>query len=301
MPTRLANLKPGELSVVPRGANEQIFLVTKEANMADPTPTALEKALKDAGLEGKIEGKVAKALEPVLKEVSDKGKQALQAALKILMSVKDELPPELMKALMAEAGMGNAPAPPAPAPVEQSADTPIMKEDGTWDYSRVAPGNVGIWKEKIASDAKLAKVEKQLADERDVRVTKEFNEKAAGYKNLGVKSEELGQVMKDLSEKAPKTFALFEPILKGLDEKIAKGALFGEVGTTGGGGAGSGAEARPGQTEAEAKIEMIAKGMVEKSTDGKLTREQAITKAWQQNPALYSNHRSEVEARKRRA
>lgn len=297
MARKLSNLRPSEVSLVPRGANEQEFLIVK----GDDGMSALLKAVKDAGLSGKLAPKVTRALEQVQKETTERGQEALRAALEILMSVKEELPAELLRALMAEAGLGN------PEPVEQEdpkeeEEAPIQKEDGSWDFSKVPAAAVRVWKEKIASDARLAKIEKQLADERDVRITKEFIEKAAEFKHLGVKTEDLGLVLKELSEKAPGAAALMEPILKSLDQKIAAGGIYSEIGTSRSGSTGAPVarnDSFNAPTEAEGKINQIAKGLVEKDGTGKVTQLQAIAKAWRDNPTLYREHRNEIDARKR--
>lgn len=299
MASLLTGLKAIEVSLVPQGANKQEFLIVKEdEGMAEPT--AFEKALKDAGLDAALTDKVLKSLEPMMKGLSDKGKNAVQAALKILTAVKDEVPEDLIRQLMAVAGMGNPTPPPAPAvpaaPVAMGA--PIMKEDGSYDFSgvpeAVRPVVEAVYKEKATTDRQLAKVQKELDDARDARVTKEFQEKAAGFKHLGVKTEDLASVMKEINTKAPEAFGKLEPILKALDEKVAKSGLLGEVGSNAGG---QSVTPVAGQTEAEAKIEAIAKGYVEK--DGKLTKSAAIAKAWNDNPALYAQHRTESDARKR--
>lgn len=280
MPTRLANLKPGEVSFVPRGANEQEFLITKEdGSVSNP---ALEKVLKEAGVtDAAVIAKCVTGLVPVLKAESDTA--AKEAAVKAKADAEAE-----MQAKLDEQKKKDNPF----------ADGPVQKEDGSWDFAKVPAGSVSIWKEKIASDLRVAKVEKELADERNLRVTKEFHDKAGQFKHLGVKTEDLGLVMKSLSEKAPEAFKVFEPILKAMDEKIAKSGFFAESGTSTPGGAPA---ARPGQTEAEAAIETIAKGIVEKDGTGKLTREQAVAKAWQQNPKLYDQHRVETDRRKKSA
>lgn len=273
--TRLSNLKPSEVSIVKRGANEQEFLIVKEDDTMDPT--ALEKVLKENGLEAAVVTKVAKALEPVFKTATE------EAAMKAKADAEKDFSAKL------EAEKKKTPA----------DDQPVSKEDGTYDYSKVPAGMVTIWKEKHASDARAAKVEKQLADERDVRITKEFALEAAGYKHLGVKTEDLATVLKEVAVKAPEAAKLLTPIFKGLDEKIAKGGLFTEHGTSTSGGSGAMPNMPAGSTEAEAKIETIAKGLVEK--DGKLTKEQAIAKAWSDNRELYNQHLSETDARKKRA
>lgn len=269
--TRLSNLKPSEVSIVKRGANEQEFLIVKEDDKMDPT--AVEKVLKENGLEAAAVTKVAKALEPVIKNASE------EAAKKAKADAEKEFDAKFLEEQKKKK--------------DPDDESPVAKEDGSYDYSKVPTNMVSIWKEKHASDARAAKVEKQLAEERDARITKEFQAEAAGFKHLGAKTEDLATVLKEVSTKAPEAAKLLTPILKGLDEKIAKGGLFGEIGTSTPGGPAP----RAGETEAEAKVAQIAKSLVEK--DGKLTPQQAVAKAWEQNPELYNAHRAEVDARRR--
>lgn len=275
MATRLSDLKVAEVSIVPRGANKQTFLVVKEDVGMDK---ALEKVLKDAGLDAATIEKLGKGLTPVLKEATEKA--AADAKAEAEKKAKEEA-----EAKAKESGVAK--------------QVPVQKADGTWDFSGIPeaarPSVEAVWKEKIDNDAKIAKMSKDLAGERDARVTKEFNEKAATFKHVG--GEKLGSVLKEVSEKAGEAvFKDLETILKAADEKLAKGNLFTEIGTTGTGGS---AVAKAGQTEAEAKIEVIAKGMVEK--DGSMSFVAAKAKAWQANPELYTAHRAETDAQKKRA
>lgn len=298
MASKLSNLKVVEVSVVPQGANKQEFLILKEDVLM--AGEALEKALKEAGLDGKLPDAIAKALEgDVYKGMSEKAVMAIKTAGRMLAAAKEDLPADCMQKVMAEAGMGYpAPvaAPAAPAPVAAPAapvipGVPTKKEDGSWDYSSVPeavrPMVQALWKDNQDKEDRIAKAEAEVLKERDARLTKEFKEEASVYKNLGVSADDLGKVLKDLSEKAPEAAKLVRPMLKGIDERLSKSGLTTEVGATGGGAP----VAVPGQTEAEGKIEQIAKGMVEK--DGKMNLGQARAAAWQKNPELYTQHEAE--------
>lgn len=308
--------------------------------MSKPNQTTIEALLKKEGVWAELPEVVQKALEPIMKAegMSDKGKTALVTAMKVLHAAKSEIPEETMKAIMGAAGYGSddegeedageegddagtadtagaddAAAAAAAAAADgkekekKEADgygMPAMKEDGSLDLDgvpeKVRPVLQALWKEKQEKDVSLAKVQKQLDTERDQRVTKEFCDRAAVLKHVGMKSDELGPVLKEISEKAPAAFKKLEPLLKSLDEKVRKSALFTEIGSSASkdasGGSGGGDD-NSGQTEAEVVIANIAKSKVAK--DDTLTQSQAVAKAWGENPALYTQHVQEKKQRLR--
>lgn len=276
MATRLSELKAAEVSIVPRGANKQTFLIVKEDVGMDK---ALEKVLKDAGLDAATIEKVGKGLVPVFKEATEKA--AADAKAEAEAKAKEEAEKKDKESAV-------------------SKQVPVQKADGTWDFSHIPeaarPSVEAVWKEKIAKDAELADIRKSLKEERDARVNKEFVEKAGAYKHLGIAADKLGPVLKSLSESAPEAFKELETVLKGADERLGKGGLFTEVGSNSPGGT---SVAKGDQTEAEAKAEAIAKGLVEK--DGTMSLLQAKQKVWKMHPELYSQHRQEMDARRKRA
>lgn len=297
--------KEGVLGELPEAVKKALDAVLKADGMSEKGKAAVGTAMKVLyAAKGEIPEDTMKALmtaagygedEPDSEEAAD---------------------PDATDPVAPGAGGGTAPAKPTkeetPSPAAPAAPTdakkddptckdgamPMMKEDGSLNLDGVpeaarAPLQA-LWKEKAASDARVAKAEADVKVERDLRITKEFCDKAAVLKHVGMKPDELGPVLKEISEKAPAAFKKLEPLLKSLDERVAKGALFGEIGTTaspthGAGGAG---------TEAESAIEKIAKSIVAKDEKG-LTHSQSIAKAWSDNPALYTQHREEVAARRR--
>lgn len=110
-------------------------------------------------------------------------------------------------------------------------------------------------------------LEKQLKEERDVRVLKGFEEKAKGFTHLSANSSELAQIMKTMAESDPKQYEKIEAVLTAANEQIrvAKtmpGGLLGEIGSrTQGSGSGP-----------DNKLDALVDSHVAKST-GK-TREQ---------------------------
>ncbi len=128
--------------------------------------------------------------------------------------------------------------------------------------------------------------EEALRKERDERLTKEFVAKAAGFKNLPVKPEEFGPVMKSLAEKDPENYAKVEAALKAADEAAGKAGLLGEIGSS----------AAPAGGTAMAKLEGAAQEL--RKSDPNLSKEQAVAKALEQHPELYEDYIREFSERK---
>lgn len=129
---------------------------------------------------------------------------------------------------------------------------------------------------KIAKDA-LAKA----AELEDKMQTAEFIKKAATMPALG-KPEDVGAILKEISQKAPDAFAKLDPILKALDERVKQGDLFAEIGKSSSG---------PAAGSAEDKLNGIAKSYVEKGMKGGFP--EAFTKACRENEDLYNQYTAE--------
>jgi len=286
---RLKDLDAVEVSLVPRGANKKKFLIFKE----DDSP--MEEILK-AVLETELDDE--QRVEEVLKaaKLSDKGRNAVKGALRLLNAYKDELPKDIMKTLAELAGYGY------PAPTEKAKDkkdeeedkkkkygypAPTKKEDGSWDFSgipeEVRPAVEALWKEQQEAVKKAEELEKVLKEERDKQLRKEFIQKAADeFANLPTKPEEFGLVLKGLAEKAPEEYSRLEGVLKAANEAIEKGALYAEIGRSG----------TPAGDSAVAKVEAMAAGLVQK--DANLSRVDALAKVLAENPQLYEQYRKET-------
>lgn len=148
-------------------------------------------------------------------------------------------------------------------------------EDGV-DKSRVSKGLDSFSPEqrqelepvfKFVKDLvkKNGDLEGQLKEERDIRKSKEFKEKASGFKHLGVKTDELSEVLKSLSEGDEEVAKKVESILKAADKQVGDGNLYGEIGSrlsrTGGG-----------ESDAEARIDAVVEKIVQKG-DGSKTED----------------------------
>lgn len=188
-----------------------------------------------------------------------------------------------------------------------TATVPVKKEDGTWDLSVVPEDQHEFMKEilekadrteaaeaekvaleKAATDAKASeddalKVAKEARDlaqsEKDKRETAEFVAKA---EELG-EPDEFGPVLKSIANAVDgDTFGKLEAVLKANHERAVAAGFYKEIGRAGTGGGEQGAKAQLDEKAAEIR-----------KSDTSLTAEQAIVKAYEDNPELYSQLRQE--------
>ena len=163
---------------------------------------------------------------------------------------------------------------------EKKAREAIQKRLDEAEAARVAL-------EKQVAEEKAAKdeINKRLDEERNKRILKEFMEKAGSIPSLG-KPEEVAPILKDLSEKAPQSYALLEPILKAMDARIQEGSIFDELGR-------SGTSSVAGS--AEEKLKAIAKSILDKGEAADMAT--AYTKACADNEDLYEDYVAEKRRR----
>jgi len=312
MPNQLLDLKVGEVSLVPKGANRKRFLILKheEEPMAD---NELLQAILDAELQDE------ERINEVLKAqgLSEKATNAVKGALRILNAFKDELPKDILNTLASLAGYGYAPAPTEKAKAKEEEDeeygdygekakkkargkqeeetekagkkypAPVKKADGTFDLSAVPdelrPTLEVIFKEHEQAVRKAQELEAVLKAEQDRRKTLEFVERAKQYTHLPINPEEFGPVLKQISESAPEAFQKLEQVLKAADENLRVAGSFKPVGrdSTGTGG-----------NTAWDQICALASQLVEKA-EHKLSFEAAVDKVLQSRPDLYRRYLDE--------
>lgn len=175
---------------------------------------------------------------------------------------------------------------------------PVKKEDGTWDLSGVPdesrPAFDAFLKEQ---DAELERIRKERDDERsdlekkadealqiakaeqDKRETAEFIAKA---EELG-QDVEFGPVLKAISAAVESdTFEKLEAVLKAAHEQAKAAGLYKEIGRSGGAG-----------TAGSAEAELTAKADEIRKADTSLSAEQALEKAYTDNPELFARMREE--------
>lgn len=136
-----------------------------------------------------------------------------------------------------------------------------------------------IEKAEAASKAAEERVEKM---EREARVAKARVDAAATMKRLG-DPEQVADLLVQVEDALPEVAKTLRSIFTAADERIAKGALFAEVGRTA-------ADPASAQGRLDAKADEFQKA------DPDLTRPQAITKAMEADPSLYEEVQAEQSA-----
>jgi hypothetical protein len=123
----LHDLKVEEVSLVPRGANRKRFLLLKSALGGDSA--MYDETLLDRVLSTDLENE--SEIEETLKAqgLSDKARNAVKGALRLLNAYRDELPPDIINTLASLAGYGYQP-PPLPASDEVKAARSQPKQYG---------------------------------------------------------------------------------------------------------------------------------------------------------------------------
>lgn len=108
--------------------------------------------------------------------------------------------------------------------------------------------------------------------ERDQRLTREFVAKAAALPMISTNKDDLGGLLKALTEKAPEEAARVEELLRSANDALSKSDIFSEFGKAG---------EMPLGGEVEARVEALVKA------DPNMTREQALVRVYESDPKLY--------------
>lgn len=135
--------------------------------------------------------------------------------------------------------------------------------------------------EKSASPEMKAALERMEALEKSFAM-KEYTEIAKKYAPLGEKEDELAQRLYDMKKSNPANYDAYIAVLDKSLGMVEKSGLFAEVGKSYSGSATGGALAK-----VEAKANEIQK------SDPTMTREEAVAKAWTDNPDLIREYEAE--------
>ena len=108
---------------------------------------------------------------------------------------------------------------------------------------------------------------------------KEIQDVAKKYEIIGKKADELAPVLKSLKAAGGTAYNDMIAVLDQTVEMVEKSGVFAEIGKAG---------HSAGENSAEAKIDGIAKGMMEK--DAALSYNQAVAKAWEEHPELLAEY-----------
>lgn len=182
-----------------------------------------------------------------------------------------------------DSGSGNtatAPAEQAPAPAEQTVtksapekpqETPAEQEDG---QDNIYKGLHSAVKAELESLKKF----------REDAEARELTEVAKRYEIIGKTEAELVPLFKSLRAAGGTAYNDMIAVLDQAVATVEKSGAFSEIGKSGHGSGAVGA--------AEAKVEAIAKGYMEK--DSSLDYASAMAKAWEDNPELMAEYEAEA-------
>lgn len=282
---KMRKFKPIEVSFVPTGAvKEKKFLVIKSED-GGSMALATEEIVKTI-MEGDLEN--GEKLEQIAKEhqLTEDQLGASKAVLRLMGALEDKIPEAIKGELVKLAGY-------APAAIKKEETT-----EGNEDMSDKTPEqkaseerlekilkeNEELSKAKADAEAKASALQAQIDAEKEVQVQKEFVEKAGQFKNLGIKAEEFGPVMKQLSGASPEAYEKLVAVLKAADEQVSKSGVFNEIGSS---NAGAGSTTM-------AQIEAMANGFIQKS-EKKMSKQAAMAAVLntKEGRELYAKYESE--------
>ena len=288
MPKQLTDLDVFEVSTVDRGANRKKFIILKNL---EGLKVPNEKEILEKILETKLDVKDEKKIDEFLakQEIDEETKRAVKAALRVLESIKEKVPADVMSKLTAMLGMSadnpsdeENKSTEEDEKKEEAIKGEIKKSDiDTKGMSDVQKKNLdALFKSSDADKERLEKVEKSLGEERVIRRKKEFLEKALELKHVPGNPEDLSSIMMEIEDKSPKLFEKVHSLLKTADKAIKEGNIFSVNGGDG-----------DAPSDAMDEIKKIAKEL--RKSDSNLSEAQAITKAVEQNSELYAKHKKE--------
>jgi hypothetical protein len=123
------------------------------------------------------------------------------------------------------------------------------------------------------ANERAEEAEKIAKSERTQRLTREFVEKASQLPMIAENPQDLGALMMELNALDPAVGEKVEKLFKAANEGLRQGNVFGEIGRHGG------------STTSSPAVEAIAEGI--RKDNPEMTPEQAVAKAYEDNPELY--------------
>lgn len=155
-----------------------------------------------------------------------------------------------------------------------TAAQPVEKSDDTEDIFKGLDPRVREVIEKAQKDATDTRAE--LAKRDDERISKEFIEKAATFKNLPINAADFGLVLKSIGTLDPTVLAEIERVLRAADAGEKTSEVFKQAGSD--------------QSGTATPIEQVnAKAQELMKSDSTLTVEAARTQVYRSNPSLYDS------------
>ena len=262
-------------------SDEEVDKVLKEIGMKFPHAEG-EQAEKAEGeqaekAEGEEKPESDAAVPGVHKEAEEGKDEELKKLFAIPETVKEEHAVEALK-VAKEAMSGHL----EKLGYRQAPDAqPAMKakEEEGKDEKEVEK----IFKAHKDLVKKNADLEAKIKDMEKAEVQKELVQKAASFKNISLKQEDVIEVLSSAKELGEKHYEKVCKQYEAMDAQIAKGGLFSTLGTT---------ASNEGAASAEAKISAAVNEIVKKA--GNVTKEQAEAEFLQtaEGKALYGEMKS---------
>ena len=294
---RLTDMEFDEVSLVTRPANQLSKVVLFKSDVSNSEEIVAEEKTVEEAVE----------VEPVLEQAEEsvekgygmgmkmKKKKEMPAFIKEKMEEEDEMPMKKMK---------------HKGKMKKDDDDSVEIPSEVYDYiETLESANAELVDaiEKMAkeqqdeqdeilksADPRLVEIVKGLEErasaaetiakaERDHRLVQEYIAKAGTLKNLPIKAEEFGSVLKNVAEAlTEEQFSAIWQVLNAANSNLSKAGLFNEIGKS----------STPDNDGPLANIEKVATAL--RQANPLLTREQSIAKAVETDANLYKQYIKEA-------
>jgi hypothetical protein len=303
---RLTDMEFDEVSLVTRPANQLSKVVLFKSDVSNSEEIVAEEKTVEEAVE----------VEPVLEQAEESVEKGYGMGMK--MKKKKEMP-AFIKEKMEEEDMEKEEEEEDEMPMKKMKHKGKMKKDD--DDSVEIPSEVYDYIETLESanaelvdaiekmakeqqdeqdeilksaDPRLVEIVKGLEErasaaetiakaERDHRLVQEYIAKAGTLKNLPIKAEEFGSVLKNVAEAlTEEQFSAIWQVLNAANSNLSKAGLFNEIGKS----------STPDNDGPLANIEKVATAL--RQANPLLTREQSIAKAVETDANLYKQYIKEA-------
>ena len=297
MPNVLTDLDVAEVSLVKKPANKRAFLLFKQLDEGgeERVPDLKEKLIELITSEAPLELEEKLELIEGQEGLTEECREIVKEVVKVLRAYKADLPEDILEVIaeLAELKLPERIVDQKPMAEEEEKieimagfPRPIKKADGSYDLSGVPKEQRAIvealWKQAERAD----QLAKELREEKELRIRKEFEERAKQFDNLPISAEELGRILQAFHEKAKEEYDKIERLLRAVNEALEQSEILKEFGSSYNGSSGG----------AWTKIEKLAQGLIQK--DANLTKEKAISIVLEANPQLYAEYLAEQQRKK---
>ena len=238
----------------------------QEINAVDNNTLNITKGVKYTMTLEEILAKLSQDEQDVIKTEFDSRKNEVDA----LTKAKDDTEEELRKAKeeLEKASQPEEEIEEDAEEVIKSADPKVQEE-----FKKMQDRLKKSEDEKVEQDEKLNKLSDQIAK-------RDFVEKAKELPNISTDSDDLADILLDISKKAPESYPKVIEVFKTMNKRIEEGDLLKTVGKS---------EGEDNTSNVEGKLEKLAKTRAEADN---ITKEQATEKIMRENPELYEEYKN---------